>query len=260
MIITLRADVAPFTDINVRRAASLAVDKESILRDYYKRNADLVTWPLQPDASTTFTPFEQLPAELKELYTYNIEKAKKLLADAGYSKGFKTDMLVNPIYKDIAAIIKDQWFKAGIDVELKIPDAAIFWTTVSARTYATGLFPYGNTNPYNFFTRYYKSGHSLNWSFATPWSGESHIEATREIIMNNPNPDERDKLIKELNLYTMGLIYVINLPLPNNYVAWQPWLKGYQGEASLGNVWSTESFYHYVWIDQDLKFSITGKR
>jgi len=35
-------------------------------------------------------PYNQWPQDLKDEYTYNPGLAKKLLADAGYPKGFKT--------------------------------------------------------------------------------------------------------------------------------------------------------------------------
>jgi hypothetical protein len=48
------------------------------------------------------------------------------------------------------------------------------------------------------------------------------------------------------------------MPLPNNYIFWQPWLRGYSGELGIGHVWGYEGFWQYVWIDLDLKAKITG--
>ncbi len=52
---------------------------------------------------------------------------------------------------------------------------------------------------------------------------------------------------------------VIPVPNPYSYQFWQPWVKNYRGEGSvdysMGNVWAT-----WVWLDQYLKESTTGRR
>jgi len=42
---TGREDKAPFNDLKVRQALNLAVDKQAILRDYYKGHGQLLGWP-----------------------------------------------------------------------------------------------------------------------------------------------------------------------------------------------------------------------
>lgn len=53
---------------------------------------------------------------------YNPEKAKTLLAQAGYPDGIKLEFLVrsgNSLYEQIAEIISEQWSKIGVDVNIK---------------------------------------------------------------------------------------------------------------------------------------------
>ena len=45
------------------------------------------------------------------------------------------------------------------------------------------------------------------------------------------------------------------------YEFWTPWLKGYSGEVGVGpDPGENMGVFRYVWVDQDLKYEITGKR
>ena len=78
----------PFNDIRVRRAMNLAVNKKEIIDSFFGGNAEMHTYPFPSTFKNVYTPLEQLPPSARELYTYNPEKAKKLLAEAGYPNGF----------------------------------------------------------------------------------------------------------------------------------------------------------------------------
>ena len=84
----MRMDQKPFNDIRVRRAMNLAINKKEIIDSFYGGNAEMHTYPFPPSFKDVYTPLEKLPPSARELYTYNPEKAKKLLAEAGYPNGF----------------------------------------------------------------------------------------------------------------------------------------------------------------------------
>ena len=89
-----RNDVAPFNDIRVRKAMQIALDLPGIAENYYKGTVE----PYPSTLTSRYMkgwgfPYEEWPQDLKDEYSYNPTAAKKLLADAGYPNGFKTNII-----------------------------------------------------------------------------------------------------------------------------------------------------------------------
>jgi len=79
-MVALRMDTKPFDDIRVRRALNMAVNMKEIVDSFYGGNAEMVNYPFPKSFTSVYTPLEKLPPTARELFTYNPEKAKKLLA------------------------------------------------------------------------------------------------------------------------------------------------------------------------------------
>ena len=76
----------PFDDKRVRQALNYAVNKEAIVRDVLKGTGSVAKGPVLPNTWGA-------DAAIKA-YPYDPERAKKLLAEAGYPGGFSTTMWV----------------------------------------------------------------------------------------------------------------------------------------------------------------------
>lgn len=79
-----RASKTPLTDVRVRRAIWHAIDREAIIKNVLKGHADILNTPVSP-MQFGFDP------SIKG-YEYNPGKAKSLLKEAGYDKGFNVDI------------------------------------------------------------------------------------------------------------------------------------------------------------------------
>jgi peptide/nickel transport system substrate-binding protein len=66
----------PFTDVKVRQAANLAINKEALVNDVLEGTADVAAGPTPPAFAWAYN--EEL-----EPYPYNPERARELLAEAG---------------------------------------------------------------------------------------------------------------------------------------------------------------------------------
>ena len=247
----------PYKDLRVRQALMMATDMEGMKQGLYKGQAEIIDSPARKLYTGVYTPLEQLPASTQELYKYNPEKAKQLLKEAGYPTGFKAKIAITTANADLAAVLKDQWSKVGIDLELQVKDTTVFNTLFSTRGYDElyfSAFP-GGTGA--LFTRYgnnyFRGPNNFNLSYANDPPGsdpiiEQHFQDVQKYVMvNYPKAEE---IMKQLNLYTMSQAFLIPTPAPYAYTMWQPWIKNYYGEGA------SEYWLQYLWIDQDLKKSL----
>jgi ABC-type oligopeptide transport system substrate-binding subunit len=113
-----------FKDIKVRQAFSYAIDKEVIGREILRNQYyDLGYYGITPPVAKALKGYD-FKSVRKVGYTYDPEKAKKLLAEAGYpnGKGFGTVQLrynINDIHSAVADEFAKQIFNTlGINVNI----------------------------------------------------------------------------------------------------------------------------------------------
>jgi peptide/nickel transport system substrate-binding protein len=119
----------PYTDPRVRQAVSYAIDRRAILENLMPGMAEPSTGPL--------TPRIRGRAELGEI-PYDPERARELLAQAGYPDGFDTRITTTPRYNmgvELAQAVAAQLSKVGIRAEIEVLE----WGTI--RQYWSGLLP-----------------------------------------------------------------------------------------------------------------------
>lgn len=118
----------PFNDVRVRQALYYAIDSKSII--------DTVAGGVGKQAGTNFlSSFKKYyQAGLEKTYAKNIDKAKKLLAEAGYPNGFETTITVPSVYQfhvDTAQIIVEQLKAINVKATIK----KVEWGEWLAKTY-----------------------------------------------------------------------------------------------------------------------------
>ena len=122
--IQFNLNVKPFDDIRVRQAFFHAIDRDEIttaIAPISKR-----TYGLNPPSFPGAFTAETIPAEVA--YPYDPEKAKALLAEAGFPDGFSFPNLTSQ-REDFSAImlmIQDQLRRVNIDMQLEIKDHTAF--------------------------------------------------------------------------------------------------------------------------------------
>jgi peptide/nickel transport system substrate-binding protein len=115
--IQLNTKVKPFDDVRVRQAVNYAVDKEGLTRDVLQGSAVPATQPM-PAANWSYNPNVAG-------YPYDPEKAKSLLAEAGYGDGFKTNMIIPQsgsgmmVPVQMNEFIQGNLLDVGIDVQIQ---------------------------------------------------------------------------------------------------------------------------------------------
>jgi peptide/nickel transport system substrate-binding protein len=111
----LNNKVEPFNNPKVRQALSYAIDKQAIIDIVAGGKGSII-------GSNMFTAFTKYFKEgLENLYPYDVQKAKDLLAEAGYANGFTFTITVPSNYKfhvDTAQVIVEQLRQAGITAKI----------------------------------------------------------------------------------------------------------------------------------------------
>ena len=110
---------APLADVRVRQALRYAIDMETICETLFQGSA-VPANALAPDANLK-------GGDLND-YNYNPEKAKELLAEAGYPDGFSTTLWCSDtqVMRDSAVVIQEQLRQVGINAEVKTLESGQF--------------------------------------------------------------------------------------------------------------------------------------
>ena len=110
--ITMNTQMAPFDNVEVRKAVNMAINKDRIVQMINGR-AVPANQPLPP----TMPGY----AEDYEGYDYDPEAAKQMLADAGFADGFDTELYVMNVDPNprIAQAIQQDLSQIGINAEIR---------------------------------------------------------------------------------------------------------------------------------------------
>ena len=250
--LAMRVDTKPFDDIRVRRAMNMAINKDEIVKAYYNGNAELFGYPQHPDYGAYFQPLDEQPASVQELFKYDPEKAKKLLAEAGYPKGFtfKTQVCsCSPDHLDLIPLISAYLEQVGVKMEVETMEYAAFLSAMTSQTNAPGyLMGNGHTNPTTTIRKNFVPGQVWNPS---QWN-DPKLTARMEAVYTERDEAKRVSELRAMTTEMLDNAPYIWLPTAYNYTAWWPWVKGYAGELRAGAV-RPGPIYARIWIDQDLK-------
>lgn len=131
----------PFlTDLNVRKALALAVDRQAIAKELYGDGLLGVA-----TCNVINVPESSVSTNKHDICEFNIDKANKLLDDAGWAKGsdgirqkvvngtpVKMKLLFqtadNSVRQKTMQIVKQGWEKLGMQVELKGVNSGVFFS------------------------------------------------------------------------------------------------------------------------------------
>ena len=113
----LNHDVKPFDDVRVRQALCYAIDRQQILDYAFDGYGSIINSSMYPAFGKYFMP------EMNDYYNVDIEKAKGLLAEAGYPNGFEMSITVPSNYQphiDTAQVIVEQLKAIGVTATINL--------------------------------------------------------------------------------------------------------------------------------------------
>lgn len=120
-----------FNDIRLRQAVCYAIDPEAILKGVYEDKGGVATCLAVPEPEGGFV-LDFVQKWKDELpYAYNVEKAKELMAEAGYPNGgLKVRLMAKDMaeYRSTCEIIQAYLAQIGIEVEILCYENALYQT------------------------------------------------------------------------------------------------------------------------------------
>jgi len=128
-IIQMLDSKPPFNDVRVRQAMNYAVDKQAIIHAVLFGNGRVANSPL---ALQKFWDPTSPP------YLFNLAKAKQLMAQSAYPKGFKTTLLTvagDTVFSQVAQIVKAELAPIGINVSIIQQEGTTQFNTIMAMKY-----------------------------------------------------------------------------------------------------------------------------
>lgn len=110
-IFQMNTSKAPFDDVRVRQALNYAVDKQQLVNVVFGGNATVMSSPI-PETAFGYAP--QPP------YEYDPERARALLAEAGYPNGFDVKVLTftGDEYRTAGQVLQQMFAEVGVRMTL----------------------------------------------------------------------------------------------------------------------------------------------
>lgn len=194
--VAFNTEKAPFDNVKVRQALNLAVDKKAIIDVVYQGAGVAARSPLPP---TIWGYDAQLPES-----EHNIEKAKQLLAEAGYPNGFETELWIQPVVRAsnpnprrMSEIIQADWAKIGVKAKLVTYEWGDYIKRTKAGELTAGTYGWSGDNgdPDNFLSPLFGSENIGNSNYARFNSPE--LDAILDKALGLTDKAERTKLYEQ---------------------------------------------------------------
>jgi len=139
--IVLNCDAEPFSNMKVRQALSAATDREQLVQAVFQGNGVVNNSILGPG----------VPYHADDLsgyaYDYDLDRAKELLAEAGYADGFAFTMLVKGSQQQLTAqVLQAQYKEVGVEMDIQFSENTAFFDALNRGDFDAGMITLSNSS------------------------------------------------------------------------------------------------------------------
>ncbi|MCA9860293.1 MAG: ABC transporter substrate-binding protein, partial [Thermomicrobiales bacterium] len=192
--------IEPLNDVRVRQAIQHAVDLEAIV-------ALVLDGHGVPATSALASAFGAYKDDLPQ-YPYDPERAKELLAEAGYADGFELTYLniASPVYQRVAEVLQE--FLAEVNIELAVESYPVSELTPKAASgeYGMTFFYYTYSDP-DILHLILRTGSPFGWCNHNDDEFDGWLDQQRVTI----DPDARLELLHNAQQRVNEQAYVLML-------------------------------------------------
>jgi peptide/nickel transport system substrate-binding protein len=208
---------APWTDPRVRQAVSLALDRDALLDAVY--NLDKLKtqgfqvqylWHNSVPAGVAYSVNPKTDAKANPYFKYDPDKAKALLAQAGYPNGFKASYHYNSgfgsVYTSYSELVAEYLSKVGINLDIGVQDNTSFFATTFAKNY-DGLahFFHGYAEPGDHLYAFFYSTSAYNLGKFV----DKDLDQQLDTIQSNLDAQSRRQQIIDTQYYLLDKMYYV---------------------------------------------------
>jgi peptide/nickel transport system substrate-binding protein len=214
----------PWQDVRVRRAISLWVDRKAAIFPF-DDGFGVLTSILTPDNPFTSSDLSTWPGWNQATRERDRAEAKRLLAEAGYAKGFSMNFLVWNQWTPSGEFLKAQLRDLGIDLQLVILDEA-GWNRGQLTT-DYDAFRYGASGArLPEATEQYMTRHSIS-RYSTPKHEDPQVVALYDRLRAARGIEARAKAYGEIERYiVLEKVYFAPMTASVDLVPYRSWVKG----------------------------------
>lgn len=201
----------PFDDLDVRRAAAMALDRDAITAAVSLGMAETANSTL-PAALTYYAADIEGPV-------YDPEAARAILEEKGLV-GTEIVMLVRPEGEQLTTLLQAQWDAAGFRTRPELVDSGLWWDRMIGGDYdVTASWWYNETDDPDLAVRWALCGACGNASFYTNYDNARVNELT-EAALRELDPGAREAMYREIQQISVDELAQIPLwyaPYVNAY-------------------------------------------
>lgn len=233
----IRDGEVPWSDVRVRQAINAAIDRQAIADNVFGGEA-VLSGPVPPGYGDWFIPPEELA---EDFYVHDPDRARTLLAEAGYADGFGLEILANPTPREFvqtAEIIQAQLAEIGIEVSILPTEGGTLNTIVAQEGSFQGFVTQRGMRPdINGYVNNFWSGDSLYkvW-FEGGWRNEEFDRLFEEGLVMTDQAARRPiyRRLQEIvlteapNVYLVqpNKFHIVRNRVKNMYVSFTDFLPG----------------------------------
>ncbi len=219
---TVRNADSPLRLKEVRQAISYAINRDNIAA---AAQFGLATPTQDPIPSSSPWAYDYAP------YAYNPEKAKQLLADAGYPDGFSMEIMPTSQYPEsvrAAQVIQSDLAAVGIDVTIRTLEWAQWLEEEGAGNYDTYVCSWNVlVDPDDFFYAQHKTGEVFNFTGYSNAKVDELLDQGRQ----TQGFDARYPIYQQINKMIVDDAPYIYLYNPDQINAYRDYVKGFAARS-----------------------------
>lgn len=216
---------APFTDIRVRQAMNMAVNKEDVMLVASNGLGAVQNYYLT-DISYAFN------GDI-EGYNYNPEEAKKLLAEAGYPDGFSFALICHDsTARAIAPVLQDQFKKIGVTMTIDEKETAVRNSLIAENKHDAAMAAHVNlvSADNNLRLLFYTGSLNNRMKYSNP-----ELDAKMDAALIEQDEEKRIQMYQEMQQFVVDEALCIPLYVEPMNIAKKKVLEGIKLVATGGH-------------------------